>query len=77
MRQAYCEICEQYGFVDRHHIHAKSMGGCNQQFNIINVCPNCHRKIHAGEINIICKAMTTLGWKVITGNYADHQFIYR
>lgn len=46
-----CEICgwDKAGR-DRHHITTVSEGGKDTVENLINVCPNCHREIHAGLI---------------------------
>ena len=79
MRRDFCELCKQFGFVDRHHIHAKSKGGNNKPYNIIQVCPNCHRKIHAGQIVIQAKVLTTLGWRVVCdapNEFNQHQYIF-
>jgi DNA-directed RNA polymerase subunit RPC12/RpoP len=31
---------------DIHHVIAKSKGGSDENDNLINICPNCHRKAH-------------------------------
>ena len=47
-----CELCGSSAFVDYHHIVPKYAGGSDDEINRVNVCPNCHRKIHAGVIFI-------------------------
>jgi len=38
-----------YLAADAHHITPLSQGGKDKPFNIICVCPNCHRRLHTGE----------------------------
>lgn len=41
-----CEVCEEYGeFFDGAHWIGASAGGGTQGFNILLLCPNCHRKL--------------------------------
>jgi len=32
-----------------HHIIPKSLGGKNDRFNLVRLCPNCHNKIYIPE----------------------------
>ena len=55
-----CEICNtEYSKLDKHHIQSRSKGGNNKQLNIANICANCHRKVHLGEIVIEGKFPST------------------
>ncbi len=61
-----CEICsEETNTLDKHHIQSKSKGGNNKKYNICLLCPNCHRKVHLGEIILEGKFMTTLSYQLI------------
>jgi hypothetical protein len=41
-----CEVCEEYGeHFDRAHWISDAAGGGTQRFNILRLCPNCHRKL--------------------------------
>lgn len=49
-----CTLC---GFsikeaLDSHHIIPKALGGSNGKDNLITVCANCHRLLHAGIIDL-------------------------
>jgi hypothetical protein len=48
-----CAICGDRNIItqDKHHIEFVSKGGGNETDNLILVCSNCHRKIHAGVIS--------------------------
>lgn len=61
MKKKKCDICGELSYLDKHHITSKSKNGTNEKYNIINVCPNCHRLIHAGDIIVEGKFMTTTG----------------
>lgn len=52
MDKQVCDIayCNNYLKLDTHHIHSKCYGGGNQIWNKCKLCPNCHRKIHVGEL---------------------------
>ena len=41
---------------DGHHITPLNKGGLDHPSNIICVCPNCHRRLHSGEYEIIFTA---------------------
>jgi len=46
---------QEYEFLsaDAHHIVALSQNGEDDPSNIMCVCPNCHRKLHTGELEIV------------------------
>lgn len=60
-----CEICGYSGFLEKHHIHSKSMGGNNAKSNLANLCPTCHNEVHRGLIVLEGKFRTTDGIKLI------------
>lgn len=48
-RVGQCEICE-YDFkptLQLHHVIPVSKGGCDSLENLMLLCPNCHKTIHA------------------------------
>lgn len=59
-RYKQCAICEEdnYNLLDTHRI---IWGGEYVLSNVLIVCSNCHRKIHAEEIEIIQKTKSTKG----------------
>ena len=47
-----CDVCGDIEFLEEHHIRGRKIKNANLPFNIANICPNCHTKIHLGEIVI-------------------------
>ncbi|QSO55060.1 HNH endonuclease [Alicyclobacillus curvatus] len=50
-----CQLCESPApfvddkgkpFLEVHHIHWLSKGGPDSIFNVVGLCPNCHRRMH-------------------------------
>ena len=64
-RQDKCEICGEVVSLDRHHIKPVSQGGGDQEWNIVKICPTCHRRIHSNEIEIDRKYLTTGGFSIM------------
>jgi len=68
-----CEFkeCEEKIKIDNHHIHSLSKGGKDKPWNKCKVCPNCHRKIHMGEIIIEGRFETTAGNTIVYRNKGE------
>jgi len=48
-----CRICRQWTrTAHHHHIVYRSRGGKDSVDNLIRICPDCHRAIHAGIIEV-------------------------
>ena len=47
--QFECDICGEIEYLEEHHIRGRKIKNANKPFNIANICPNCHFKIHLGE----------------------------
>ena len=62
-----CELreCNESIKIDNHHIHSLSKGGPDIRGNKCKICPNCHRKVHMGEIIIEGRFETTYGNTII------------
>ena len=45
-----CDVCGETEFLEEHHIRGRKIKDAHKPFNIANICPNCHFKIHLGEI---------------------------
>lgn len=56
----FCDL-DLYETLDVHRIVAGCNGGNYNNYNSITVCANCHRLIHAGEILVDKKYMSTKG----------------
>ena len=56
-----CEICEEFGeHFDRAHWIADKDGGSMQSYNILQACPNCHRKLDRDDPIITQRAKEAL-----------------
>ena len=56
-----CVICEEQHYLDTHHIEGRKIPNYNHKSNLADVCPNCHRIIHKGDIVIEKWVMTSAG----------------
>jgi hypothetical protein len=59
-----CEICnvEKKSILHRHHIIPRRDARCtNHDGNLAILCPNCHSRVHTGEIIIIGVYQTSDG----------------
>lgn len=46
-----CEYCHKKNcYTNTHHIISKGAGGNDKADNLIELCSNCHRKVHDGII---------------------------
>jgi len=59
--QRKCDLCGDIEFLEEHHIRGRKIKNANQPFNIADICPNCHFKVHLGEIVIENWAKSTSG----------------
>ena len=59
MKINICEICKKSILTDEHHINSISKGGKDKPYNKCELCPNCHRKVHEGDIIIEGRFFTT------------------
>lgn len=49
-----CMICGwKEASCDIHHIKPRKAGGTDDNFNLVIVCPNCHRKIHNNKLCVL------------------------
>ena len=57
----HCEICgEQFSSLDKAHWKENAKGGSTRSNNILNLCPNCHRKLDRGDKEVIEKGRKSL-----------------
>ena len=53
-----CQHCKtKQGTLEVHHIVFRSNGGSDEPDNLITLCRNCHRELHAGKINLNIKGL--------------------
>lgn len=58
---------------ERHHIEEFNTGGLHTEENLILLCPNCHRRVHKGQINkqdLILRKSTHLKMDRLSGNFS-------
>lgn len=58
-----CFFCAEsnYNLLDTHRILEGAKGGKYLEHNMLTICSNCHRRVHAGEIVIDRKYDSTSG----------------
>jgi hypothetical protein len=58
-----CTLCGSRDFasLDAHRILPGSEGGRYQWANLLVLCANCHRLVHAGQIEILGRYLSTSG----------------
>jgi len=61
-----CHFCgeDDYALLDVHRIIPGSEGGKYTRHNTVTCCTLCHRKIHAGRIQVFRKYFSTKGYVV-------------
>lgn len=60
-RRLECEVCKEHGeHFDAAHWISASTGGSTESFNILRLCPNCHRKLDRDDPAITEQAKETL-----------------
>lgn len=55
-----CEICGEQMSLDSAHWKEYTKGGSMEANNILNLCPNCHRKLDRGDKDIVEKGREIL-----------------
>jgi 5-methylcytosine-specific restriction endonuclease McrA len=59
--KARCQICEESNYLEEHHIHGRKIHDFQRSWNLCQICPNCHSKVHRGDIIIEGWFRTTEG----------------
>lgn len=60
-----CQICGDIGILHQHHIRGRDIPNPNHPSNLVNVCPNCHMKLHYDQIVIEGWVMSTMGQELL------------
>ena len=60
-----CDVCEQPEYLVEHHIRGREIQNPNHPSNLANICPNCHYKIHKGDIILEQWLSSTSGKQLI------------
>ncbi len=48
-----CRACKKIGPVDPAHTISRAQGGAQEPESVIPLCRDCHRKEHAGELDLL------------------------
>lgn len=49
-RKDYCEVCGRVAMSEPHHIFSVGSGGADIKENLIQLCSECHVKVHSGNV---------------------------
>lgn len=63
--KAPCQICGETCYLDTHHIEGREIPNADHPSNLVDLCPNCHRKVHCADIIIEQWVMTFDGKELI------------
>ena len=69
-----CPICENPEVLVEHHIEGRDIPNPNHYSNLLNICPNCHAKIHLGRIVIEGWFQTTSGLELFWHHSDEKSF---
>jgi 5-methylcytosine-specific restriction endonuclease McrA len=69
-----CFFCgeKEYDLLDGHRIIEGQDGGTYNWWNILTLCSNCHRRVHAGIIKILGKYKCMGGNKLSVIHYIEN-----
>ena len=64
-----CSLCGWLGPCDSHRVVWGANGGKYKKGNLISVCPNCHRLIHLGKIEMSLNSNLPLPFYITSGKF--------
>ena len=70
-----CDICGAIEYLESHHIDGRNIKNYNKEFNVCHICPNCHNKVHWGDIIIEQWVMTTVGAQLLWRSCNEEKLI--
>jgi len=71
---ANCDICNEPQILEIHHIRGRKIPNYNNDSNLIDICANCHNKIHYGLLIVENWIMTSGGKKLIWRKSDEESF---
>ena len=72
-----CQICGAKEYLVTHHIEGRDIPNPDHPSNLVDICSNCHHKIHMGDIIIEQWLMTSGGRELIWRNKDGESFTGR
>lgn len=55
MKHDYCVACGNVDNLQQHHLFPKSLGGSDEDSNLITLCGKCHGRLHAKRLDVSWK----------------------
>ena len=75
LRNFICSICDlQIEETHIHHIIERHDGGPNEEWNLLELCPNCHSKNHLGNLKILEIVFSSGGYLVSYTDNGEHKY---
>jgi len=72
--KAKCLICNKQHPLEEHHIAGRKIPNCNHPSNLCNICPNCHTRIHLGQLILEGWFKTTNGTELLWHKIGQENF---
>jgi hypothetical protein len=72
--KSLCSICGEEHILETHHIEGRNIPNPNHQFNLANICANCHKEVHWGNIIIEKWVMTSNGMELFWHKKGEKSF---
>lgn len=69
-----CDICGIETFLEIHHINGRKIDNYNDDFNLTDICPNCHSEVHNG-LKIIEKWIMSTTGRLLLWHYKHDESI--
>jgi DNA invertase Pin-like site-specific DNA recombinase len=61
MKLTFCALCGGVEDLVHHHVVPRSIGGSDEETNLLTVCPPCHGKVHGMTLPANIKELTKAG----------------
>jgi hypothetical protein len=72
--KANCDICNDIEYLEEHHINGRKISDPHNSNNIACICPNCHTKVHMGDIIIEKWVLTSMGRELFWHKRGEDSF---
>ena len=69
-----CDICREVQPLETHHINGRKIPDAEKSWNLADLCPNCHTKVHLGQIIIERWLRTTSGLELFWHQKDEENF---
>ena len=80
MKHDHCVACGSKEHLTQHHLVPRSMGGNDEDSNLLTLCGSCHAKAHQVKADLLVARMDALTSQLIEAQLAqpptDEELIY-